>query len=513
MTDKPKSIAEALAEVQRKVNEERARRVAEMAQEIEDENIEEGLLGTAFQAGKNFVKNVEKGYNGTVGNVTKNITPVTNKAGATRPVGSQFAKPGAASKAGEAVGSAAKTVKNNPGTTAAAAVAAGAGVAATKTATSSTPSKPMSSISPAPTSGISPAPKADAPKADTKTPAPTTVKSFKDTFADARKKAGGAGGKFTYKDKEYQTNVKGEKYKSPDKLKKVTEDEEVVDESAFGSAFAAARKSGKSTFSYGGKSFNTKTKSDAAPKRVGDSFKKPVSVTNTKQDYPDKDKVAVGKAFKNPAQIVNRSGDPGVKSDDGRTVSLSKPSSPAPSTSTEKPKASGRSISDYEKANKISEALISAFLTLHDHDTSNMFVEAKKLSDKQKKIAAVAGDKSKIDADDFKALRAGKKVEEESRDHLGSSTVTKDKKGYEDPSTPKTPYTGYKGGNKAGDIISKAKGAAGMKEEAEVIEEAINVTFSEAELAHLEAVSNAKKEAPKKEQGLNDTVDSGDLTN
>jgi len=38
--------------------------------------------------------------------------------------------------------------------------------------------------------------------------------SFGSAFASARKKAGGAGGKFTYKGKEYQTNVAGEKYVS-----------------------------------------------------------------------------------------------------------------------------------------------------------------------------------------------------------------------------------------------------------------------------------------------------------
>ena len=43
----------------------------------------------------------------------------------------------------------------------------------------------------------------------------------------------------------------------------------------------------------------------------------------------------------------------------------------------------------------------------------SMSNEEKKLSPKQKKIAAIAGDPDKIDADDFAALRAGKKVEEQ----------------------------------------------------------------------------------------------------
>lgn len=43
--------------------------------------------------------------------------------------------------------------------------------------------------------------------------------TFKQAFAAARKESGGAGGKFTYQGKEYQTNVKGEKYSSASKLK------------------------------------------------------------------------------------------------------------------------------------------------------------------------------------------------------------------------------------------------------------------------------------------------------
>jgi hypothetical protein len=45
-------------------------------------------------------------------------------------------------------------------------------------------------------------------------------------------------------------------------------------------------------------------------------------------------------------------------------------------------------------------------------DIAKMDREHKQLSPKQKKIAAVAGDPNKIDADDFKALRSGKKIEE-----------------------------------------------------------------------------------------------------
>ena len=65
-----------------------------------------------------------------------------------------------------------------------------------------------------------------------------------------------------------------------------------------------------------------------------------------------------------------------------------------------------------EMTDEVKNPLIDAFLALQD-ETGNMFEAAKHLSDKQKKIAKVAGDKSKIDAADFAALRAGKKVEEE----------------------------------------------------------------------------------------------------
>jgi hypothetical protein len=45
--------------------------------------------------------------------------------------------------------------------------------------------------------------------------------SFGAAFAAARKAAGGAGGKFTYQGKEYQTNIKGEKYAPTKSLKSV----------------------------------------------------------------------------------------------------------------------------------------------------------------------------------------------------------------------------------------------------------------------------------------------------
>jgi hypothetical protein len=74
-----------------------------------------------------------------------------------------------------------------------------------------------------------------------------------------------------------------------------------------------------------------------------------------------------------------------------------------------------------EETEQVSEALGTianqkAATKFNQSNISKMDREEKQrqhsLSPKQKKIAAVAGDKDKIDADDFKALRSSKKIEE-----------------------------------------------------------------------------------------------------
>lgn len=191
-----------------------------------EETVEEGIadvVKTGAQVAKNFAANVGKGYAGSTGNVTRNITPVTTKT-ATRPVGSTFAKPGGASKAGEAVGSAAKAVANKP-----IPVTLGAGaLAGAATLGANTPkfTKPdTTSAAPAP----APAPKPAAPSANVPLPPkrPLEVgKTFGQTFSAARQKAGGAAGEFEYKGKSYSTRMKGEKPVAP--LKKV--EEEIINE-------------------------------------------------------------------------------------------------------------------------------------------------------------------------------------------------------------------------------------------------------------------------------------------
>ena len=72
-----------------------------------------------------------------------------------------------------------------------------------KTGSTTTPTKPAATTATKPTA------------------AAPVKQSFKQAFAAARQAAGGAGGKFSYGGKQYQTNVAGEKYKAASSLKSV----------------------------------------------------------------------------------------------------------------------------------------------------------------------------------------------------------------------------------------------------------------------------------------------------
>lgn len=366
MTDKKDmSIAEALAEVQRIANQQKGLRVAEMAAEIAGEPLdEEGAIATGIKAVSNFLSNVKRGAT-VSGPSVKAIE---------KGAGGKFTSPGTASKSGLAVGKTVKPVVDNPKAAALGAAGGAAGTAAGISAMKSSSDAPASSSAPSSSSSSS--------------ASPQKKQTFGQAFADARKAAGGKGGKFTYGGKEYNTAVRGEKKIATSKLRNVN----------------------------------------------------PKGPTNEETEV-------------NPQ--------------------------------------------------------IASFLELMGSKSGNIFEAAKHLSAKQKKLAATAGDPEKIDAEDLKALRS-KKMEEESKDFLGGSTITKDPKKYVDPSTPKVPYSQLpKPGNKAGEVISKAKGAAGMKEE---------VSFTESELAHFEAV--AKKsvhlrlgKGNEDERGMGDTVSDADTTN
>lgn len=131
---------------------------------MKEETVEEGIvsaLRTGAQVAKNFASNFSKGYAGNsgFGNVTRNITPTTTKGGAFRDIGQSFAAQGAASKAGEKLGSAAKAVKDKPGAAALMTGAAGltaAGAALAPKSTFTPASAPMPTKSGRPHDNVAP---------------------------------------------------------------------------------------------------------------------------------------------------------------------------------------------------------------------------------------------------------------------------------------------------------------------------------------------------------------------
>ena len=108
-----------------------------------------------------------------------------------------------------------------------------------------------------------------------------------------------------------------------------------------------------------------------------------------------------------------------------------------------------------------------------------MLFRSKHLSPKQKKIASVAGDPNKIDAEDFKVLRAKKVEEAMDSDVVGSGTVTKDKKTVVSPTAPKAATAPTASDKKA--LDAKVKSIA--KEEVE---------FSDSEIEFINSVMNAE---------------------
>ena len=103
MTDKVKTIKEALAEVQRHAEQKKAERIMNEWETV-DENLLSTLAKGVITAGKNFGRNFVKGTTGSTTNVTRSSTGT-------------FASPGAASKTGEAIGKGGKILADNPGKT------------------------------------------------------------------------------------------------------------------------------------------------------------------------------------------------------------------------------------------------------------------------------------------------------------------------------------------------------------------------------------------------------------
>jgi hypothetical protein len=147
------------------------------------------LAKKGFAKGKEFFKGAQSGVGG--------------KTGQARNAGGQYVGKGSPTQRGQNLGNAARK------TVVPAAVVGGvAGINAlsgdNKNDAGASPRKPVGGGD-----GLG----MDDPKALTpKAPKPDGEQTFGQAFAAARKAQGGPGGKFSYKGKEYQTNIKGEKY-------------------------------------------------------------------------------------------------------------------------------------------------------------------------------------------------------------------------------------------------------------------------------------------------------------
>lgn len=228
----------------------------------------------------------------------------------------------------------------------------------------------------------------------------------------------------------------------------------------------------------------------------------------------------------------------------------------APSSNRSIPgSSSGTPTADFESGGKpkgkkkMSEStLINAFLKLQETRAGNVFEvakkmkgvcphcgkkqcecesmeEAKELSPKQKKIAALAGDKNKLDAADFKALRAGKRPIEEDgpvitqdpKNPLPKTAMDriKDNLGIASKSSVDPNYKPAAGASEEDKAALKKKIDDSMKEE---------VGFSQAELEHFASVFEAmavdqgkttqtqRTQMNRAGRSMGDTVPTRDLT-
>ena len=136
-----------------------------------------------------------------------------------------------------------------------------------------------------------------------------------------------------------------------------------------------------------------------------------------------------------------------------------------------------------KKMSEESNPLIAAFLKLQSENSENMFEAAKKAKKDYDKDGKIESPKDEVWGSRFAAAKKAGKMEEGNIDPVvtGSSSVTKSKTGYVDPSTPTKPYEKAPMSTAAGDVLDKAKDALdkkGVKEETDSL-------FSAAELEHL----------------------------
>jgi hypothetical protein len=252
------------------------------------------------------------------------------------------------------------------------------------------------------------------------------------------------------------------------------------DDMTFGQAFAAARKAAtekgaKSTgqFEYKGKQYQTNIQGKGAPKAPEEKYVAPtkqtkVDIGTTKASAPTSTETPAPAPSK-PSQGFSGS------SKDSTLIG------PDPTKFTKPETESG---GKKKKMSEETNPMIAAFLKLQSENTNNMFEAAKKAKKDYDKDGKVESPKDEVWGSRFAAAKRAGKMEEGNIDPVitGSSSVTKSKTGYVDPSTPKVPYSELpKPGNAAGDVLSKAKNAldkTGVKEESEV-------TFSQEEIDHI----------------------------
>lgn len=479
MTDKPKTIQEALAEVQRKINEQRQARAAAMAEDYLEErarmfNAAGRYLGiskpkprtttsstsaspssssatspapsasapaaaapapaatsqTPFQAGRTGGP-APTGQGTTIQPGQKYPNPTPAPAGQT----AQY-------KAGQVVGAAEK----NKGAIAATVAAGGAGYVAGKSGSSS------------PTAAA--APKAETPKAETPKAAPSI------TTTSGSGKEYGPGNKFKGTIKDFQKQNPG---------------------ATVGQAMNAIQ----------GKTAITGGKND--PTVIAGERSKGVSTGPVQPVYTPKGGTNMQKG-EVAGKVASRNTEPGYSGNAGAELmaATSKPAvSAAPAKAPETPKAdtpkaepeTRRTPSTMDgfdqesggKKKKLKEsALIDAFFKLHNMNSGNIFEAAKKLTKKQDEKLDVVDD-DKIDEKDFAALRAKKKMHE----------------------AAKPDYVDL---DKDGDKKEPMKKAAKEAKKHHKMDE--EVQFSEEEIAHLESVL-ARKDKTEYDNTLTDETEEG----
>ena len=428
-----KSIQDALAEIQRKVNEERTARVSEI--------IDEATATMLDPSGKKIGTTQ---YERVPGSAAKTATTTT----ARNILGKAGRVLGGPAVAGALA--AAEVLKPTP---------------AGETKSEFQRQKEMG-ISPKPMSSISPAPKTSTDRTGTginrvmnrgkETPAEplkmakVEPKTFSQAFSAARKaaseKGSPASGQFEFKGKTYQTNVKGEKYVAPPKQTTVSTTKEVP----------------------------------LPPKRPADltAPSKPMSDVRDSRPTSSISPAPTPKAPETTGTLKN------LPLDTSKPLGSTITKEPLDTSAPNKSKQTNLEYESGGKKKKMSEdtnPLIAAFLKLQNENSKNMFEAAKKAKKDYDKDGKIESPKDEVWGSRFRAAKMAGKMEEGMIDPKdpsvqgsGDVTSTPAKKiSMPKPTAPKTDSS-VQG---SGDVTMNGKPTR-VKEDSEV-------TFSQAEIDHI----------------------------